>query len=43
MKRDSRRTCPYPWLDERWTELLAVELAGYYGGRGFTGEVEDDG
>ena len=34
MKRVSRRTYPYPWLGERWTELLAVELASFGGGRG---------
>ena len=33
MQRGSRRTCPYPWLGERWTELLVVELASYVGRR----------
>lgn len=32
-KQGLRRTCPYPWLGERWTELLVVELASYGGGR----------
>ena len=33
MKRGLRRTCPYPWLGERWTELVAVELTSFNGGR----------
>ena len=33
MKQGSRGTCPYPWLGESWTELVAVELASFGGGQ----------
>ena len=26
--------CLYPWLGERWAELVAVEIASFGGGRG---------
>ena len=33
LKRALRRTCLYPWHDERWPKLLTINLASGCGGR----------